>query len=286
MMTIPDIGKDPYQIQVRADGRFATADFTLFPQWYAEGTDYFPYVRKKPVDNDPYDIIWYNISNRDFIGEEGSISGGMGRLSRHLSESFADLSRDLMGKVKKQVISGQHTKEELKDILFCQHGMQFASLTLLHAPQNYEGVLLTVTSFQRYFLETLACYEYLTYWKDMPMNVSDEPRRTAHVIGALTYEVEVAMNLFDKGVPVWLVRHASSFPLTTILVNEVRPALDPMVLELLPGSAVIWGGDSGAFRNRVCQSLRMASINLGHSAYQAAPGRFVTVANQGWFLIY
>lgn len=58
-------------------------------------------------------------------------------------------------------------------------------------------------------------------------------------------------------------------------------------LDLLPGSAVIWGGHAGAFCNRVCQSLCSANIDLGHSAYEAGPGHFVTVANQGWsFFIY
>lgn len=287
MHTIPDIGKDEFSIQVRSDGRFATSDFTLFPQWYALGTSYLPFVRKRPLnDNDPYEVIWYNISRRDFVPEQGSISDGVGRLATHLAGTFSDLSRELMEKVKQEVVSGRHTRAELKDALYCQRGMQFASITLLHAPQNYEGILLTVTSFQRYFLETLACYEYLTFWKDMPMNDSAQPRSVAHVVGALTSDIQVAVDLFDKGVPVWLVRHSSCFPASTVLVDNVYPTLDSSIcLDLLPGSAVIWAGHAGAFRNRVCQSLRSANITLGHSAYEAGPGRFVTVANQGWSFI-
>lgn len=194
---------------------------------------------------------------------------------------MADLRRDLMAQIRVVELSGNHTPKELKELLFCERGMHHASIALLCAPQTYEGVLLTVTSFQRYFLETLACYEYLTYWEDLPATCADEPRPLANVMGALTPELEVAIRLFDQGVPVWLVRHASCFPNSTILVHCVEPSLDEMELKLLPGSAVIWGGEGGAFRNRVCQSLRMANIRLGHSAYQALPGRFVTVANQG-----
>ena len=137
METIPDIGKDPFQIQVREDGHFATADFTLFPQWYAQGTNYLPFVRKKSiVVNDLYEIIWYNIGMRDFMLEQGSIGEHMGRLTLHLAHSFANLSKELMGKVKALVVSQQCTSGELKNMLFCQHGMQFMSLALLHAPQN------------------------------------------------------------------------------------------------------------------------------------------------------
>jgi hypothetical protein len=283
MLTIPDFGRDRYPIQVRADGRFATADFTLFPQWYAEGTKYLPYVRKKPILAADLEktYIWHNISEKDFIREEGSVAGGMGRLSTPIAESFAEMTFELMSRIRNGELSSKFPAEDLRDLYFCMRGMHFASIGLLHGPQNYQGILLTVTHFQRYYLETLACYEYLTRWRDMPPNTSSQARKVQHVMGALTPDVEVAIDLFDKGVPVWLVRHASMFPLSTILINEVSPTLDPMELDLLPGSAVIWAGDAGAFRNRVCQSLRMASINLGHSAYQATPGRFVTVANQG-----
>ena len=166
METVPDIFRDPFAIQVRYDGRFGTSDFTIFPQWFAEGTYYLPYVRKKPTSenlaNDPYALIWYSMSRRDFVPEQGSIRGGMGRLSSSLADSFATLRKEFMAKIKVEVISGKHTAEELKELKFCERGMHFASIALMCAPQSYEGILLTVTSFQRYFLETLACYKYLT----------------------------------------------------------------------------------------------------------------------------
>ena len=122
----------------------------------------------------------------------------------------------------------------------------------------------------------------------MPANTSDQPQPTANIVGALTTDIEVAIDLFDKGVPVWLVCHNSSFPLSsTVLVNQVYPTVDMLIKQdLLPGSAVIWAGPAGAFRNRVCQSLRMGNINLGHTAYEAGPGHFVMVVNQGLSLIY
>ena len=73
------------------------------------------------------------MSKRDFVVEPGSIADGVGRLAIHLVDSFAELSWELMAKVKEEVVSGRHTKEELKDALYCQHGMQFAFIALLHA---------------------------------------------------------------------------------------------------------------------------------------------------------
>jgi len=280
MTTIPDITKDTAVVRVRKDGRFATADFTLFPQWYAVGTYYLPYVRKKPQDDDPYASIWYNVTHKDFVRETGSSIGGMGRLSESLASLWTKLRRDLMAKIKIEVASGKHSTQELKELLFCERGMQFASITLVCAPQTYEAILLTATSFQRYFLETLACYEYLTHWKDLPANPNDEPRAVAHVIGTLTVEVEVAVELYDKGVPVWLVRRPPDFPLSTTIVNLVYPTIEPMEFEFLHGSVALWSGPAGAFRNRVCQSLRMSNIQLGHSAYHAPAGPYLPVNNQ------
>jgi len=142
MTTIPDITQDPHVVRVRRDGRFATADFTLFPQWYASGTYYLPYVRKKPEDvNDPYTTIWHKVRREDFVREEGSNIGGMGRLSESLALLWARLRRELMAKIKIEVSSGRHSKLELKELLFCECGMHFASIALLCAPQTYEGVL-------------------------------------------------------------------------------------------------------------------------------------------------
>jgi hypothetical protein len=286
MMTIPDIGKDPYVIRVCADGRFGTADFTLFPQWYAQGTYYLPFVPTKPPAEElathPHALMWYDMKEEDFDREEDPISGCVGLLSRPLTDAFTQLRRDLMLKIKREVYdSGKYAEEEMKELRFCERGLHWASICLICAPQTYEGTLLTVTSCQRYFWETYTCYDYLTYWKDLPPNTSGEALVPAKVVGTLTHEVEIAIRMFDMGVPVWLIRHPAVFPSSTILVNEVVPELDPtIVVKYMPGSETIWGGSAGAFRNRVCQSLRMGNIRLGHCAYQALPGRFPTVSNQ------
>ena len=149
MTTIPDITKDTSVVRVRKDGRFATADFTLFPQWFAIGTYYLPYVRKKPQEADnPYASIWYNVTHHDFVRETGSSIGGMGRLSESLASLWTKLRRDLMAKIKTEAASGKHSTQELKELRFCERGMQFASVTLVCTPQTYEAVLLTATSFQ------------------------------------------------------------------------------------------------------------------------------------------
>ena len=142
-----------------------------------------------------------------------------------------------------------------------------------------------MTSFQRYFLETLACYEFLTYWKNLQLNDDDEPQPVAHVVGTFTVDIELAIKLFHQGVPVWLVRHPQNFPLSTTILNLVAPTFEPMELEFLEGSTPLWSGDASAFHNRVCQFLWIASIRLGHAAYKVPVGHFLPVVNQSQSLI-
>jgi hypothetical protein len=221
------------------------------------------------------------MTRKDFVKEDGSEHGGMGRLSESLASEWTRLRKELYAKIGDKEASGKHKAEDLKELNFCKTGMLLSSVALNCAPQNYDGVLLTVTSFQRYCLETLACYEYLTYWRDLPANDTDDPRPVAHVMGTFTVEVKTAIRFFDQGVPVWLVRTPRDFPLTTVILNVIEPTLDDEIeLEFLPSSVSLWSGNTGSFRNRVCQSLRMANINLGHAAYQAQPGPFLPVMNQ------
>ena len=157
MITIPDIFWDPFVIQVHDDGHFRTSNFSIFPQWFAEGTYYLLYMHKKPTPenlaNDPYALIWHEMLKRDFILEQGSILGGMGQLSTLLADSFVMFRKEFMVKIKVEVISGKYTEEELKELKFCECGMHFLLIALMCVPKSYEGVLLTLTSSQQYFLD-------------------------------------------------------------------------------------------------------------------------------------
>ncbi|KAF8961246.1 hypothetical protein BDZ97DRAFT_1588305, partial [Flammula alnicola] len=73
--------------------------------------------------------------------------------------------------------------------------------------------LLTLTSFQRHFLECLACFEYITIYKQRPLNDSGEPHPlNKGLIGAVTCHLEIANQLYYMGVPVWLVRPPGAIP--------------------------------------------------------------------------
>ena len=67
--------------------------------------------------------------------------------------------------------------------------------------------LLTATSFQQHFLETLACYTYLT--KYLPCKLSGNfmiHPVDPSLMGTITSSLDVAIDLNQLGVPMCLVR--------------------------------------------------------------------------------
>jgi len=273
----PNVSADRKEVCARTDGRFYTADLSLFPQVYFPKTYYQPYGLARPsleeLPGHRYEVIWYDIDRtRDFVLEPGAINNDLGRIRRDLVEQFVNLRTNLSTEIKTLRNDIPEKLPQFGELNYCETGMLYACIALECAPQSYELTLLTVTSFQRYFLETLACYDYLSYWSLLP--AVDTPREVNNTrIGAITAEIEVATRLYMEGVPVWLVRAPSEFLPNTNIINKCWPSLPKgMVSEYLPKVAPIFNGSPSAIRNRACQGLRAHNIRLRHAAYTLGPG--------------
>src|SRR6267143_636214 len=70
---IPSISHDNNQVWIRQNGRYIVHDFTLYPQWYFEGTYYMPFVFRRPsvdaLDAHEYALAWYDLKQQDFQRE-------------------------------------------------------------------------------------------------------------------------------------------------------------------------------------------------------------------------
>jgi hypothetical protein len=276
---IPDFTRDYRDVWIRQDGRYFVHDFTLYPQWYFEGTYYMPFVLRKPSAEDleghEYALAWYDIRPKDFCKEEGP-AVEVGVLRRDLVASFRAMRMALAQKVDELLAVGGLEEIQVREMRHSRRGMLFASVALECAPQNYLMTLLTATSFQRHFLETLACYTYLT--KYLPRKLSDA--FTIHpvdpsLMGTITSSLDVAMDLNQLGVPVWLVRPPEAISKTMNVQDQVfmRPIDTERVLyHTYPGTICVFSGRPSAVRNRVCQALRLKNIQIPHSAYEMQPG--------------
>jgi hypothetical protein len=280
---IPNVQQDQVDVRARRDGTFYTADFSLMPQWFFKGTYYFPFVRRKPaadiLKDHPFSLAWYKVHRGDFVHEEGSIRRDFGRLREDLVEEITLLRKDLADKVTRLVDEGRYKEHEYDDLLYCRLGMLYTSVALTYAPLTFDQTLLTVTTFQRYFLETLACYEYLTIWKERMRTLGDVARPVDDsVMGAIVCRDEDAMRLFLLGVEVWFVRPLSRIQKGIKIGSECTLTIpDGLVKEYMALDPVS-KTDACADRNRACQQTGCGTIGLGvrHSSYTQGSLEYTT----------
>lgn len=278
---IPDITKDGQNVRVRSNGRYGLADFSLSPQWYFEGTYYLPYMRKRleNLENHELGKIWYDLKMEDFILEKGGLFSGLGRIRQELADEFITLRKSLAAKIKLLQTDTRFSGVDRAELLYAKQAMQFSSIILQCAPQTFELTLLTVTGFQRHYLEALACYEYLTIYWDMECDDDgenlDPVAANTSLMGAFTTSSEVAEQLYRQKVPVWFVRVPAHIPLTISIVSHIHPTPPIHInFKLLPDSHAVYTGHASAIRNRACQALKVGNIRLGHRAYTVQPGDF------------
>jgi len=276
---IPDFSRDYRDVWIREDGRYYMHDFTLYPQWYFEGTYYMPFVTRKPSAEDleghEYALAWYDIKPQDFCKEEEA-GANVGWLRKDLVASFTAMRKALSVKVDELVGRGGLQEIQLREMLHSQRSMHFAQVALDCAPQDYLMTLLTTTSFQRHFLETLACYTYFTkYFPRTLSNVFTNHPVDLSLMGTITSSLDVAIQLNQLGVPVWLVRPPEAISKTMNVESRVfERSIDPsrLVQRAYPGTVCVFSGRPSAIRNRVCQALRLKNIQIPHSAYEMQPG--------------
>jgi len=152
-----------------------------------------------------------------------------------------------------------------------RRGMHFASLALLIAPQSFLMTLLTITSFQRHFLETLACYTYFKVYVPLKLSGDTKVHRANYLLmGTFTCSLQVAQEMHQLRVPVWLIQRPagiSKFMNVGSEVHERAPDAhcDPVVFA---GTVRVHFGPPSTVRNRVCQALRIKNIQIPHSAYK------------------
>lgn len=162
---------------------------------------------------------------------------------------------------------------DLVNLRHCLEAMRFAVIILECSPQTYQLTLLTITGFQRSYLEVLACYEYLTIFKDKPF--SEHPEVDTTLMGTVTFSLEVAQYMYSKGVPVWLVRSPHEFAPSTPIWAAAIPRMPSEALRpAMNFSQPVFKGEASAVRNRACQAIRVGNVRHGHRAYGMVPGDF------------
>ena len=170
-----------------------------------------PFMMRRPNDEDleghEYVLAWYDIRERDFCKEGGAGGIEVGQLRKDLVAGFTAMRKALIVQVDELVGQGDLQEIQICEMLHSQRGMHFTQVALDCAPQDYLMMLLTATSFQCHFLETLACYMYFTkfYPRTLSNDLTNHPVDLS-LMGTMTCSLDAAIQLNQLGIPVWLVR--------------------------------------------------------------------------------
>ena len=114
----------------------------------------------------PLQFVWYNLEATDYVPEPGSVAD-LFRVHTAISDEFYKLRKELDQKIEALVASQPYlTPANLCDMRFAQHGMLMSGTLLSFAAQSRLMTLLNVTTFQRFYLETLAFYDSFTKWEE------------------------------------------------------------------------------------------------------------------------
>ncbi|KAH9478815.1 hypothetical protein JR316_0009277 [Psilocybe cubensis] len=165
--------------------------------------------------------------------------------------------------------------------------MLFATIALQCAPQTYQMTLLTITAFQRHFLEAITCYDFLTKFKDMKINVLVEPEVDASIMGCITASVDIAIEMYYSSMPVWLVQRPEEISMKTTIIGTLGFSPIPgIILQHMAGANPVFSGDASAVHNCACQALKIGNICLGHSSFMAHPGEFANPSGSYYTPLY
>ena len=277
---IPDFSLDDQYVFVRKNGRFYTHDYTLWPQWYFEATKHLPFILRRPpaesLATHKLRLIWYDMTDTNFVREVGTIAD-VGRIRPEMVKELKRLRFELSDNIEALLLRLGNQPDEYRDMRYAQHGMMITSITLDCGPQSRLMTLLTFTAFQRYYLESLAFYEFYDKWNLRLVSASERLPVDTTIIGAVTCHLHVAQMFYQAGVPVWLFRAPYQLTSSIKVARMVAPLLEFDGLDniVYPNTVCIMKSPPSAIRNKASQTLRVASVSIGPSAFEPRPGDFV-----------
>ena len=271
MPFIPEIPCGLIQARARRDGRYAFADFTLWPQWFFPDHEHLAAVLRRPckgkeLDAHPLRMAWWNVQPDDFVQEKGTCYEGLGKLSAARVAQFDALEQGLVLHLREYLDAGGHKSSKLN---LSANFMHDALARLKHAPMTMREMVYTVASFQRHFLETRAHLDFMQKWvARFATSIDDSvPVVDAGIMGCITDNWEVVQGFFRAGAPVWYVRPPQSVPRDINIVNHVtldQPSLDYMVMADWPDEPFpnVYSGPPTPDLVRACVRLLPGPLDL------------------------
>ncbi|KAJ6607242.1 hypothetical protein B0H10DRAFT_2439677 [Mycena sp. CBHHK59/15] len=205
----------PHMVFLRSNMHYGTDDPALWPQQWTPEYCHMPLIAKKGARPE-LDVMWWDLAPADFaIGS--AVTRGLGRLAPKRLSPFLPPINELIGRYTELWCNSP-------TLAIPMFGEIIQHITL---PTTFAKMVFAVTSLQRAFLELDALYSYMTIYKPRMSNylAAPTPPALAQSVGSFTTVPRIAQQLFEAGVPFWLVRPIEVFDTENILA--VVPLREP-----------------------------------------------------------
>ncbi|KAJ7700977.1 hypothetical protein B0H16DRAFT_1748851 [Mycena metata] len=234
--------KTPHEVFLRADMRYGTDDPTLWPQPFSQKFCHFAAIPQREARPD-LEIMWWNPERTDFISGS-SLTSRLGRLSRRKLLLFQELTSKISTRVTSNRNKLGGAWEFVRNV---GKLMQKAMLHLESLPSNFEYMVLTVLTVQRFYFELEGLLDYMLVYK--PRMEDFDPSATipdvARCLGTFTSKPEIAQGFHSAALPFWFYRPLAFFGPENILA-VVTPLEPPPIIDQprLPDHQVVYSRNS------------------------------------------
>jgi hypothetical protein len=230
-------------------------DYLQWPQPFNDVYCHLSVVRcpPSPIEVDPDRIMWEAYSETDHFDllEDGCISG-FGKLKDSIVGKLAEsVSRLLKRSEDRPILKALDVNDAGRDYVHSVWlNLKFTFSRVKDMPCTKEQANHGWVELQRAWLLLDALWEFLTTYRPRMTGRFAKASYTkgdleTRLMGSFTHDERVAQQLFDAGIPVWLIRRLSQFNNQNII--SIESLRDPNIpMEALPQALVLTNAHTGS----------------------------------------
>ncbi|KAF9037956.1 hypothetical protein BJ165DRAFT_1531862 [Panaeolus papilionaceus] len=285
--------------RIRADFRYGIHDYTLFPQPYVQFYSHLGAIPRKPSNNDPLAIMWWDPAPDDFVTSTGGVLLGTGALIHQKFKVFEEMNCTLHARVAQyrestNPVPPQHA---LDLIATCATALSDAVIRLGTLKTSYTQMRFTVTELQRYYLELIALLDYMQIYQPRMRGIHPAGTTVDDRVGVFTLNEKIVQEFQRAGLPVWFVRPWTGQPFSNNILRVVDaipsdarmedhdPPFPPVYTGLLGGREVVdaihqFSRNWFTFKDPFLDSTMAASSSLNPSSIRVPSKKSVPSKQQ------
>ncbi|KAH6869853.1 hypothetical protein BKA70DRAFT_1242222 [Coprinopsis sp. MPI-PUGE-AT-0042] len=206
MSSIPECKLGSRQVHMYTDGHFGINDRSRHPQFYCAGFEFYATI---PTRSEDLARLWWTPTRQDTLPVAGNST----------SIDLVKLKPDVLLDMKRINLD---CRCEVADTCTGSKYNTLPLLLLTHAHQCHERLawgmtlkdtIATVADWQRACLDLHGWLNYVNRFQPRSLALKTQTHPVdRHVMGAFTHHVEVAQQLFQMGIPVYLITCSIHIP--------------------------------------------------------------------------